>query len=331
MKNKTLLMMMALALAVMNMQARPSDNATHTETSAEARPERIYNNPSTSYALAVPKQVAFCNENIDLRRVDVRERFDRELLAMNYMHSATLQMVKRANRYFPIIEPILKANNIPDDMKYLCCIESSLNPKAVSASGAAGLWQFMSTTAKDYGLQVNNEIDERYHIEKSTVAACQYLKDAYEIYQDWSLVAASYNAGKRRITNALADQHVDNYYDLYLNEETARYVYRILACKWVMENLQDYGFRLRASDLYQPIEYREVVVNTAVADWAAFAKEQGSTYKQLKEANFWIKGYTLTNSAGRIYQVKLPVNDKALHFDEKKLKIHQADWIYEGE
>lgn len=289
----------------------------------------VYGNPTETHAMKVPKQVRFCNQTIDLRRMDVRERFDRELMAMNFMHSATLQMIKRANRYFPVIEPILKANNVPDDMKYLCCIESGMNPKSVSGVGAAGLWQFMSSTAQEYGLQVNSDVDERYHIEKSTVAACQYLKDAYEIYKDWNLVAASYNAGKRRITQELEKQKVDNYFDLYLNEETSRYVYRILACKWVLEHLKDYGFHLEAEDLYQPIAYKTVIVNTAVPDWAAFAVEQGTTYKQLKEANLWIKGNVMLNKAGRLYEVKIPASEKALLFDEKKLKTHQPAWIYE--
>lgn len=289
----------------------------------------VYGNPTETHAMKVPKKVQFCNQTIDLRRMDIRERFDRELMAMNYMHSATLQMIKRANRYFPVIEPILKANNVPDDMKYLCCIESGMNPKSVSSVGAAGLWQFMSSTAQEYGLQVNSDVDERYHIEKSTVAACQYLKDAYEIYKDWNLVAASYNAGKRRITQELEKQKVDNYFDLYLNEETSRYVYRILACKWVLEHLKDYGFHLEAEDLYQPIAYKKVIVNTAVPDWAAFAVEQGTTYKQLKEANLWIKGNVMLNKAGRLYEVKIPASDKALLFDEKKLKTHQPAWIYE--
>lgn len=289
----------------------------------------VYGNPTETHAMKVPKQVRFCNQTIDLRRMDIRERFDRELMSMNYMHSATLQMIKRANRYFPVIEPILKANNVPDDMKYLCCIESGMNPKSVSSVGAAGLWQFMSSTAQEYGLQVNSDVDERYHIEKSTVAACQYLKDAYEIYKDWNLVAAAYNAGKRRITQELEKQKVDNYFDLYLNEETSRYVYRILACKWVLEHLKDYGFHLEAEDLYQPIAYKKVIVNTAVPDWAAFAVEQGTTYKQLKEANLWIKGNVMLNKAGRVYEVKIPASDKALLFDEKKLKTHQPAWIYE--
>lgn len=289
----------------------------------------VYGNPTETHAMKVPKQVQFCNQTIDLRRMDIRERFDRELMAMNFMHSATLQMIKRANRYFPVIEPILKANNVPDDMKYLCCIESGMNPKSVSSVGAAGLWQFMSSTAQEYGLQVNSDVDERYHIEKSTVAACQYLKDAYEIYKDWNLVAASYNAGKRRITQELEKQKVDNYFDLYLNEETSRYVFRILACKWVLEHLKDYGFHLNTEDLYQPIAYKKVIVNTAVPDWAAFAVEQGTTYKQLKEANLWIKGNVMLNKAGRLYEVKIPASDKALLFDEKKLKTHQPAWIYE--
>ncbi len=291
---------------------------------------RKYSNPSETYAMQVPKAVSFCGETINLQRMDIRERFDRELLAMNYMHSGTLQMVKRANRYFPVIEPILKANQIPDDMKYLCCIESSLNPKAVSAAGAAGLWQFIPSTAREYGLQVDSDVDERYHIEKSTVAACQYLKDAYELYRDWSLVAAAYNAGKRRITAELEKQSVDNYFDLYLNEETARYVYRIISCKWVMEHLTDYGFRLTESDLYQPVSYKTITVNTAVPDWAAFAGKHAVTYKQLKEDNLWIKGNAMLNKAGRLYEVKIPADAKALFFDEKKLKTHQPSWIYEG-
>ncbi len=290
-----------------------------------------YTNPTQCQALKVPHHVQFCSQTIDLSYVDRRERFDRELLAMNYMHSATLQMVKRANRYFPIIEPILKTYRIPDDFKYLCCIESSLYERTVSPTGAVGLWQFMPGTAKDYSLQVDNEVDERYHIEKSTIAACQLLRDNYEKFHDWSLAAAAYNAGTKRIRQALEDQRVDNFYDLYLNEETSRYVYRILACKWVMERLTDYGFRLQADDLYQPLDYREYTVKGAVADWAAWAKKRGCTYKQLKDANPWIRDKKLSNPSGRLYKVKLPANDKAMRFDEDKLKTHQPDWIYEGE
>lgn len=317
------LILMAVLLCASSMSMAMDKSKEMTKVTS------VYGNPTETHAMKVPKQVQFCHESIDLRRMDVRERFDRELMAMNFMHSATLQMIKRANRYFPVIEPILKANNVPDDMKYLCCIESGMNPKSVSSVGAAGLWQFMSSTAQEYGLQVNSDVDERYHIEKSTVAACQYLKDAYEIYKDWNLVAASYNAGKRRITQELEKQKVDNYFDLYLNEETSRYVYRILACKWVLEHLKDYGFHLEAEDLYQPIAYKTVIVNTAVPDWAAFAVEQGTTYKQLKEANLWIKGNVMLNKAGRLYEVKIPASEKALLFDEKKLKTHQPAWIYE--
>lgn len=317
------LILMAVLLCASSMSMAMDKSKEMTKVTS------VYGNPTETHAMKVPKQVQFCHESIDLRRMDVRERFDRELMAMNFMHSATLQMIKRANRYFPVIEPILKANNVPDDMKYLCCIESGMNPKSVSSVGAAGLWQFMSSTAQEYGLQVNSDVDERYHIEKSTVAACQYLKDAYEIYKDWNLVAAAYNAGKRRITQELEKQKVDNYFDLYLNEETSRYVYRILACKWVLEHLKDYGFHLNAEDLYQPIAYKKVIVNTAVPDWAAFAVEQGTTYKQLKEANLWIKGNVMLNKAGRLYEVKIPASDKALLFDEKKLKTHQPAWIYE--
>ena len=197
----------------------------------------------------VPASIEFCGKTIDLSRFDRHERMDRELLAFTYMHSTSLQMLKKANRYFPIVEPILKENGIPDDFKYLMVIESNMNPTARSSAGAAGLWQFMQGTGRDYGLEVNNNVDERYHIEKATRAACRYLKDAYAKYKDWVAVAASYNAGQARIASQLAKQDVDDSLDLQLVEETARYVYRILAAKQLFNAPTTFGFRLRASDL----------------------------------------------------------------------------------
>ena len=221
----------------------------------------------------VPSSVTFCGKSIDLTRYDRYERMDRELLAFTYMHSTSIQMIKKANRYFPIVEPILKANGIPDDFKYLMVIESNLNPNARSGAGAAGLWQFMQTTGREYGLEVNKNIDERYHVEKATEAACKYLKDAYDKYQDWIAVAASYNAGQARISSQFEKQQVDDMLDLFLVEETARYVYRIIAAKIMFSNPSAFGFRLRTKDLYMPIPYKEVTVNTGISNLAEWAKK----------------------------------------------------------
>lgn len=181
--------------------------------------------------ITVPKSVEFCGIPIDLTRFDRHERMDRELMAFTYMHSTSLQIIKRANRYFPVVEPILKENGIPDDFKYLMAIESNVNPLARSGAGAAGLWQFMQGTAREFGLEVNHHVDERYHVEKSTQAACRYLKQAYARFGNWETVAASYNAGQGRITREQDKQFTENALDLHLVEETARYVYRILAVK----------------------------------------------------------------------------------------------------
>ena len=193
----------------------------------------------------VPAQVTFDGETIDLRRYDRRERMDREILAFTYMHSTTMLLIKRANRYFPIIEPILKANGIPDDFKYLMVIESNLNSIARSPAGAAGLWQFMPTTGREFGLEVNENVDERYHIEKATVAACKYFKQAYAKYGDWIAVSAAYNAGQARISSQLEKQLASHAMDLWLVEETSRYMFRLLAAKEIFSNPQRYGFLLK--------------------------------------------------------------------------------------
>ena len=209
----------------------------------------------------VPAQVTFDGETIDLRRYDRRERMDREILAFTYMHSTTMLLIKRANRYFPIIEPILKANGIPDDFKYLMVIESNLNSIARSPAGAAGLWQFMPTTGREFGLEVNENVDERYHIEKATVAACKYFKQAYAKYGDWIAVSAAYNAGQARISSQLEKQLASHAMDLWLVEETSRYMFRLLAAKEIFSNPQRYGFLLKREHLYPPIPYKEVTVS----------------------------------------------------------------------
>jgi hypothetical protein len=278
------------------------------------------------HPIDLPLRTEFCGERIDLRRWDLRERFDRELLAMNYMHSSSIQLIKKANRIFPLIEPILKANQVPDDFKYLACIESNLNSGALSPAGAAGIWQFMPETAREYGLQVDDQVDERYHLEKSTVAACKYLKDAYRKFGNWSTAAAAYNGGINRIANELEKQGVDNALDLYLNEETSRYVFRIMAAKDFMENPAKYGFIFSAEYLYMPLQYNYVSIHKSVGDWVEFAKEHGLTYLQFKEANPWLRGSRLNNPRGKIYNIAIPM-ESSQYFDVKNLYIHQKNWI----
>lgn len=276
----------------------------------------------------VPSSVTFCGKSIDLTRYDRYERMDRELLAFTYMHSTSIQMIKKANRYFPIVEPILKANGIPDDFKYLMVIESNLNPNARSSAGAAGLWQFMQTTGREYGLEVNKNIDERYHVEKATEAACKYLKDAYDKYQDWIAVAASYNAGQARISTQFEKQQVNDMLDLFLVEETARYVYRIIAAKIMFSNPSAFGFRLRTKDLYMPIPYKEVTVNTGISNLAEWARKQGITYALLKNMNPWLRDNFLQNVSKRTYTLKIPTAEGMKH-DPKKVKAHDKRWVVE--
>ena len=254
----------------------------------------------------VPRYTVFCGDTIDLTRYDRHERMDRELLAFSFMHSTSIQTIKRANRYFPVIVPILKEKGIPEDFKYLMAIESACNPLARSGAGAAGLWQFMPTTGKEYGLEVNSHVDERYNVEKATYAACKYLKDAYNRFGDWVSVAASYNAGQGRISQQQEKQYTDETLDLYLVEETARYIYRIFAVKMLFENPTDFGFYLRSSDLYPQIHYRTVKVSETITDLARFAKSQGTTYALLKNLNPWLRSTSLPCKNGKEYEIKLP-------------------------
>ena len=274
----------------------------------------------------VPAEVYFADETIKLNRADLRERMDREITAFTYSHQLTLLMIKRANRYFPIVEPILKECGVPDDLKYLMVIESNLSPLARSSAGAAGMWQFMQETGRKYGLEVNVNIDERYNIEKATRAACAYLKESYELYGDWMTVAASYNGGQNGITRRLDQQGVNNAMDLWLVEETSRYMFRILTAKMVLENPKAYGFMLKRSQLYPYIAPKEIVTTTQqIDDLTAFAKQHGVTVAQLKEENPWLREYTMNNKSGRTYRLRIP-DVKALHYDPTKTKPHNPNW-----
>lgn len=259
------------------------------------------------FSLPTPESVTFAGMEVPLEAFGVREKLDRELLVNTYWHSNTLLMFKRSHRWFPVIEPILAANGVPDDFKYLAVIESGLT-NAVSPAGATGFWQFLKTTGQSYGLEINDEVDERYHVVKSTEAACKYLNDAYAKFGDWALVAASYNMGMGGVNKQLNRQKVSRYWDLLLNEETSRYVYRILAIKEILNNGSDYGFVVRPTDLYAPYEVREVVVSKGVSDLADFAIEEGVNYNILKSLNPWLRQSYLNNPNGKAYAVLIPVN-----------------------
>ncbi|MBQ8502055.1 MAG: lytic transglycosylase domain-containing protein [Bacteroides sp.] len=276
--------------------------------------------------LTIPEKASFAGQDIELKRYDHRERMDRELMSFTYMHSTTLLTIKRANRYFPIIEPILKAEGVPDDFKYLAVIESNLNPLAKSPAGAVGLWQFMQSTGREYGLEVNKYIDERYHVEKETRAACKYLKAAFEKYGDWLSVAASYNAGQARITTQLARQQVEKATDLWLVEETSRYMFRLLAAKAILSNPQQYGFLLKREHLYPIIAYTEETVTTGISNLTQYARKKGITYAQLKDANPWIRDTLLMNRSGRTYILKIPTQ-KGMYYNPKQTRVHNQNWV----
>lgn len=274
----------------------------------------------------IPGSMTFAGKSVNLDDTDMWERLDRELTAMAYAHGNTLLGIKRANKYFPVIAPILKRNGVPDDIIYLAVIESTLNPRALSPAKAGGMWQFMPSTAKEYGLEVNDYVDERYDIEKATEAACRYLKNAYAKYGNWESVAASYNGGLARITNELAAQQVNSAYDLYLADETMRYMFRLLAMKMIMENPQKYVFRLTADQLYQPLEYKVVEVSAPVDDWAAWAKGQGIDYQTLRDNNPWIRAKSLPNKTGKTYRVNIPTKESMSRSKQKKT-VYNPAWV----
>ena len=255
----------------------------------------------------MPDSVMFAGELVPLDRFDVKEALDRELLSNAYFHSQTIRYIKLAPRYFSVIEPILKEEGIPDDFKYLALAESGLDPRAVSPVHAIGFWQFMKGTAMQYGLEVNNEVDERYNVMKSTYAACDYLKDAYEKYGNWTMVAASYNAGMRGIDRQLERQKTDSYYNLLLVEETERYVFRIVALKLILENPAKYNFIIPESEKYPIIPTKNVEISGSVDDFADFAHERGINYKLLKDFNPWLRQSYLKNPSRKKYIVEIPV------------------------
>lgn len=257
-------------------------------------------------AMYFPTEVDFAGEKAPLQISDVRERLDRELLINANLDATTALIIKRANRVFPIIEPILAKYGVPDDFKYLAVIESGL-VNAVSSAGARGVWQFMPETAKEKGMEVNDIVDERYHLEKSTEAACRYLLAAKEKFGSWTLAAASYNGGMNGITKRIDEQKVTNYYDLALTEETSRYVFRILALKEIMRQPAKYGFSIYTSDLYSQIPTKKIAVDSSITDLTGFAIAQGINYKILKIHNPWLRDKKLVNPTKKRYEIEIPL------------------------
>ncbi len=253
----------------------------------------------------LPNTINFAGEKTPLHIVDVRERLDREMIININLHASTIISIKRAHRYFPIIEPILKKNGIPDDFKYLAVIESTLS-NATSSAGARGFWQFMDGTAKDFNMEVNEYVDERYNLEIATQKACEYFIKAKQRFGSWTLAAASYNRGMAGVTKQLDLQMVDNYYDLFITEETSRYVFRILALKEIMSNTDKYGFVLPENTLYQPIKTKTIAVNYNIDNLYQFAKDQGINYKILKLHNPWLRNTELKVTAGKTYNIEIP-------------------------
>ncbi|MDZ4752546.1 MAG: lytic transglycosylase domain-containing protein [Flavobacteriales bacterium] len=256
------------------------------------------------YTIPLPEKLDFAGEEVPLSQSDVRERLDREFLVNTYWHSNAFLWMKRANRWFPVIEPILELNGVPKDFKYLCMVESSLIQDK-SPRGAVGFWQFMEETAKQFGLEVNEEVDERYNVERSTEAACRYFKQAYSKFGSWSMVAASYNMGMTGLEDQVTRQRQSSYWDLILNDETSRYVCRIVAAKTIINNADTYGFVIRPIDLYEPLKYKNVTVDHSIDDFASFAEGYNMTYKEFKLLNPWLRQAYLRNKPGRVYTFKV--------------------------
>jgi hypothetical protein len=263
-----------------------------------------------THDIELPDIMYFCGEEVPLDLFYVRERLERELIINTYRHSTTIMQLKRTTRWFPVMESIMEQYGLPEDFKYLAMIESELT-NAVSSSKATGFWQFLESTGKEYGLEINKQVDMRYNVEKETVAACKYLKESYRKFGNWISAAAAYNCGNGRISRTMEEQRVDSYFDMLLPEETQRYVYRILALKLITENPEKYGFQIGDNGWYRPYETKTVTVTESIPDLVQFAYEQGTNYKMLKYFNPWLRSNSLTISAGNSYEIKIPTGDYA--------------------
>ena len=306
--------------------------ATSIPGQAQLKREYSKNTTSSSPVFSVtaspdiPMSVTFAGEKVSFDRLDMAERLDRELTGIIYGQTTTELCFKRANRYFPALAKILKEQGVPLDFLYLAVTESSMDYNAYSSAKAAGMWQLLAGTGRDFGLEVSDEVDERFDPEKSTVAACKYLKAAYKKYGHWPTVAASYNAGMQKISGELSKQKVDNSFDLYLVQETSRYVFRIIAYKLVMESPKRYGYRFSRKNLWQPVDYTTVDVSGSVPSWIDWAKGKGITYAQLREANPWIRSTKLTNAGGKTYKVRVPKQNE-LFRSKRAYSVYNKEWV----
>jgi membrane-bound lytic murein transglycosylase D len=297
----------AIAGLVINSAQAPQEEVA--EEKGEVQNEKMTSkrllNDYNVYAIPMPDGLNFAGEAVPVENPDILERMDRELLVNTYWQSNALLIFKRANKYFPTIEKILAEEGVPDDLKYLAVIESGLT-QAVSPARATGFWQILKETGREYGLEVNDNVDERYHVEKSTRAACKYLKQSKEKFGSWTAAAAAYNAGNYGVSRRFKEQNVQDYYDLLLGEETGRYVFRIIALKEILSNPKKYGFNFRAEDLYAEVPTYKVEVDTAVTDFVKFAERFDINYKLLKLHNPWLRETKLNNSSGKKYYIEIP-------------------------
>ena len=276
------------------------------------------------YSVKIPEEMNFCDESVPLEDLEVRRRFDKELLSNTYFQSNTIVLMKRSNRWFPVIEPILRKYNIPDDFKYLTIAESNLT-NVVSPAGAVGYWQLMKATAKSYGLEISPEVDERYNMVKAAEAACKYLKRAYGEFGSWTLSAAAYNMGIDGIKRQVKKQKSDNYYDLYLNTETSRYIFRILAIKRLFTHPEEYGFHLREKDKYSVVPSHTLTVDSSISNLVNFALSQNINYKILKAFNPWLRKNKLTNTNGKSYTIEIPDSGYQVFFDYGRDSLYLGD------
>lgn len=314
MKSKSLLLLCGMAIiligvtATLTMCIAQSPDKEDTEFKKSLNEDVLQFDHLDQYIhdIELPESLDFCGEAVPLDRFYVRESLERELLVNSYLHASTMLLLKRTTRWFPVITPIMKANNLPDDFKYLAMIESALT-NAVSPSKAVGFWQFLEGTGKDYKLEIDNkEVDMRYNQELETKAACQYLNDSYNKFGSWTLAAAAFNCGNGKMSKTITEQKVNSYYDMLLPNETERYVYRILALKLITENPEKYGFHISDEGWYQPLQYETITVTESIPDLVDFAIEHGTTYKMLRYYNPWLRGKSLTISTGNSYKIKLP-------------------------
>lgn len=317
----------AMTVSVLAIHATPQSKPAPNEGPAYSVVQSAPFQPVVSPP--VPRKINFAGKEYDFDRSDLYERLDRELSQMCYSHSVTLLMLKRANRYLPVIAPILKKNGVPEDLVYLACIESTLNPRAYSPAKAAGIWQFLASTAKQYGLEVNDYVDERYNIEKATAAAARYLKNSYAKYGNWESAMASYNGGQARITKELDSQLADSSFDLWLAEETTRYPFRVLAAKTILENPSKYGFNILADQFYAPMQYTEETVTETIDDLPQWARDHGTTYAMLREYNPWLRAKSLPVTAGKTYKIKIPKKSSLSKSANSitKASLYNPNWV----